>query len=302
MAGRAIAAGVLVLLTLTAAAHAQGPAPTPAPTADPQPWPYPPPDPKDWWEGKWPAAPEAADPLAGRRLARRERPAAIDNGVDATLYRLWGLPPLQWQALRGDEMILEVWTRPAQSVRQTVTRVTVRRDGRVFVQGRAGLACCEAGIARRVGFDAEAETGSAERFLALRGDPMWDSPREVMVAEAGGAADALCVDGVSYDLTLVVPGRARSLRRACDNAEIGQVAAAVEPALQAALGHEPRFDALFPRGADFADARRAYQGLIADGGGLKPAPASRAQAPGFAPEPDLYESDAAATPPADAAP
>jgi len=82
------------------------------------------------------------------------------NGVDPNLYRLWALPPLQWQALRGAEMILEVWTRHANSVRQTVARIVVRRDGKAFVQGRAGLACCEAGIARRVRFDAELPEGT----------------------------------------------------------------------------------------------------------------------------------------------
>ena len=47
--------------------------------------------------------------------------------------------------------MLEVWVRPALSVRQSVVRITVRRDGKAFVQARAGLAGCEAGIARRMG-------------------------------------------------------------------------------------------------------------------------------------------------------
>ena len=105
--------------------------------------------------------PEAADPLGGRRAFRGEQPAPIDNGVDPSTYRLWGLTPLQWQLVRGEEMILEVWVRPSLSVRQSVVRVIVRRDGKAFVQARAGLACCEAGISRRVGFDAELSAGAA---------------------------------------------------------------------------------------------------------------------------------------------
>ncbi|WP_236627746.1 hypothetical protein [Caulobacter sp. B11] len=62
--------------------------------------------------------------------------------VDPLLYRLWGLQPLQAQLVRRGELILEVWARPARGVRQAVVRVTVRRDGRAFVQARAGLGCC----------------------------------------------------------------------------------------------------------------------------------------------------------------
>jgi hypothetical protein len=286
---RRLAFIVLAFLTLAGSAQAQlfrrapqgpvaGPPPG-APPAEAEIWPFPPPDPKSWWDDKWPKRSEAADPLGGRKLGRGERQVPLDNGIDGSTYRLWGLMPLQWQLLRGDEMILEVWTRPARSVRQSVVRVTVRRDGKAFVQGRAGLACCEAGIARRIGFDAELPAGAAQPFLALRGHPMWAAPREVRVAEGGGAAEAVCVDGTSYDLTLVVPGRSRSLRRACDNAEIGQAADALEPALRAALGHDPRFDVLFPGGAGFAGARDAYQGLASEGGALKADPQARPQPP-----------------------
>ncbi|HEY8616969.1 MAG TPA: hypothetical protein VIL67_12095 [Phenylobacterium sp.] len=266
-------------------------APPPAnlPASEAEIWPFPPPDPNSWWTEKWPKPPEAADPLGGRRLGRSERTVAIDNGVDASTYRLWGLPPLQWQVLRGNEMILEVWVRPSQSVRQSVVRVTVRRDGESFVQARAGLACCEAGIIRRVGFDRELPDGSAAGFLALRSHAMWASPREVRVQEEG-ASEAVCVEGTSYDLTLVVPGRSVHLRRACDAAEIGQAADALEPVLRAALGHEPRFDVIFPRGADFSSARRMYEALIRDGGRLKPDPNARPQAPAFEPAPDVGET------------
>ncbi|MET0295539.1 MAG: hypothetical protein ABW042_11045 [Phenylobacterium sp.] len=242
----------------------------PAPAEPPQPWPYPPPDAEDWWKGEWPVRPEAADPLAGRKLGR-ERTAEIDNGIDANLYRAWALPPLQWQVLYGDEAILEAWIRPSGGVRQTVVRLIARRDGKAFVQVRAGLACCEAGIARRVVADAELPPGSADQILALRGHAMWSTPREVRVTEAGDTADALCVEGTSYDLTLLVRGRAASLRRACDRAEIGQVADALELAVRSALGKDTRIDVLFPKGADFSAERRAYAALLAEGGALQPA-------------------------------
>jgi hypothetical protein len=261
------------------------PPPADLPASEAAIWPFPPPDPQTWWDDKWPKPSEAADPLGGRRLGRGERTVATDNGVDASTYRLWGLPPLQWQVLRGQETILEMWVRPSQSVRQSVVRVTVRRDGKAFVQARAGLACCEAGITRRVGFDRELPEGAAAQFLALRAHPMWAAPREVRVQEEG-ASEAVCVEGTSYDLTLVVPGRSTALRRACDAAEIGQVADALEPILRAALGHEPRFDVIFPRGADFSSARRMYEALLRDGGSLKRDPNARPQAPGFEPAPE----------------
>ena len=270
----------VLLLILPPAALARPPAARAPPVAPEslQPWPYPEPDAKAWWDETWPGPADALDPLAGRRLGRGERPAPVDNGVEPTLYRLWGLQPLQSQVVHGGELVLEVWARPARGVRQSVIRVTVRRDNRAFVQARAGYACCEPQIARRVDVNAELPAGAAAAFLALREHPMWAAPREVRVDEGGGAAEAVCVDGTSYDLTLLVPGRARSLRRACDNAEIGQVADALEPAIRAALGHDTRFDVLFPN-PDFTAARRAYEGLAANGGALKPDPQSRPATP-----------------------
>ncbi|MDB5424610.1 MAG: hypothetical protein JWQ29_2026, partial [Phenylobacterium sp.] len=221
------------------------PPPADLPPAAAEIWPFPAPDPKTWWDEAWPRPPEAADPLGGRRRQLHgEQPIPVDNGIEPSTYRLWGLMPLQWQLVRGQEMALEIWIRPARTVRQSVVRVVVRRDGKAFVQARAGLACCEAGIARRMGFDAELPPGSAAAFQALRSQPLWSSPREVRVNEGGGAAGALCVDGTAYDLTLLVPGRSYSVRRACDNAEIGQAAEVLEPVLRAALGHDPRFDAI----------------------------------------------------------
>jgi hypothetical protein len=249
-------------------------------------WPYPAPDPRTWWDDKRLKPEEAADPLGGRRVRRGERLPQPDNGVEPAAYRLWGLMPLQWQLLRGDEMILEVWTRPTNSVRQTVTRVTVRADGAAFVQGRAGLACCEAGIGRRMGFDARLPAGSAARFTALRDLPLWRSPRDVRVAEAGGAADAVCVQGAAYDVTLATPGRTVTIRRACDPAEVGEAADVLEAALGAALGQDPRFDILFPGGANFANARSAYRELVESGGRLKQNPdARKGPPPGLEPAP-----------------
>jgi hypothetical protein len=273
----------LLLLTVPAAAQTPAPSPPPAGASPTDDWPWPAPDPKTWWEDEWPKPPEAADPLAGRRLSRGERLVAIDNGYDPLLYRLWRLMPLQTQVLRGGEMILEVAVRPASSTRQSLIRVTVRRDGKVFVQGRAGLGCCEPEIGRRVGFDVEAPEGLRARLLALREHPVWNAPRDVRVVESAGSADALCVEGASYDLTLMVPGRSRSVRRACDNAEVGEAAEVLEAAFAAALGHEPRFDVLYPGGADFSAQRRAYEELIAGGGQLKAAPNARAQPPAFEP-------------------
>jgi hypothetical protein len=266
-------------------------------------WPYPEPDPKTWWNDARPRIPEAADPLGGRRLPRGERLPVVANGVDASTYRLWGLTPLQWEVLYPGEMILEVWVRPATSVRQSVVRVVVRRDGRAFLEARAGLACCEADISRRLGFDVELAPGAAGPFLALRSHPMWEAPRLVRVRQSG-TAEGVCVNGVGYDLTLAVPGRTRSLHRACEDEEIGQVADALEPVLRAALGHDPRFDVLYPGGIDFHLDRQAYRDLIAGGGSLRADPNARPEPPGAepAPKPEAATPPAAAAAPGPAAP
>jgi len=265
------------------------PPPPGTPSAEAEIWPFPPPDPKDWWEEKRPLPSEAADPLGGRRLGYREKLVPLDNGVDPSTYRLWGLMPLQWQLLRGNEMILEAWVRPQASARQSVVRVTVRRDGKAFVQARAGLACCEAEIARRMGFDAELPPGAAAKFLALKASPIWDSPRDVQVRQGANYSESVCVSGASFDITLVVPGHSRSLRRACEPEAVGQVADPLELLIQSAIGHDGRFDAIYAGGGSFASERDAYRELIAGGGSLKPAARSRAQPPGVAPAPDEPE-------------
>lgn len=298
---------VLIAAGLAAPAEAQFPTrkpreigpPAGTPPFEAATWPFPAPDPKSWWDDKRPKSPEAADPLGGRRIRRGETLVQPDNGVTPSTYRLWGLMPLQWQLVRGDEMVLEVWTRPANSVRQSVMRVVVRGDGEAFIQGRAGLACCEAGIGRRIGFDEKLPAGSAARFLAFRALLLWASPRDVRVVEPD-AADALCLEGTSYDITLATPGRAVTLHRACDPAEVGEAADVLEAVLGAALGHDPRFDAIFPGGASFANARGAYRELIAGGGRLKVNPDARLPAPGSepAPLPELAPTPPVPAPPA----
>lgn len=249
----------------------------------------PPPDPALWWTEPWPKAPEAADPLGGRRAGRAERPAPVDNGVDPLLYRLWNLPPLQTQLVRRGEMVLEIWARPSRGVRQAVIRVTLRADGEAFVQGRAGLGCCEPRIARLVAFDEPLPTDRTAAFRALADHPMWSQPRLTEVEEGDGSASALCVDGVAWDLTLVTPGRSRTLHRACLDEEIGSAADALAPAVAAALGQDPRFDLVFPGGADFAAQKAAYAALLARGGRLRPARADRPQPPMVPVPPDMAE-------------
>lgn len=247
--------------------------------APPPPDPFPPPDPALWWSEAWPAAPEAADPLGGRRAGRNERSPVIDNGVDPLLYRLWSLPPLQTLLVRRGEMVLEVRARPTGSVRQAVIRIIVRGDGKAFVQGRAGVGCCEPRIGRLLAFDEPLAPDRIAAFRALVEHSMWSQPRQTELEEPDGSASALCVDGVAWDVTLVTPGRSRHLHRACLDEATGSVADALAPTVAAALGQDPRFDLLFPRGADFSRDKAAYAALLARGGRLKPARTDRPQPP-----------------------
>lgn len=263
----------------------QEPAPSPGPAAPV------PPDPAEWWSDKVPRPAPETDPLAGRRLGRNEQSVPIDNGVDPLLYRLWGLQPLQTQLVRRGELVLEAWARPARGVRQAVIRVTVRRDGRAFVQARAGLGCCTPEIGRRVDIDAELPGEQISALKALVDNPAWSQPRSVVVDYGGGAIEPLCIDGVSWDVSLLVPGQARHLRRACDDAEIGSIAPILSALVAAAAGRAPLFDAVLTRGGDFSRQRKAYDDLLAQGGRLKagtsnrPQPAAVPVAPDEAPEP-----------------
>lgn len=264
----------------------------------PQAPPAPPPDPAVWWAPEIPKPPPEQDPFQGRRLRKGEQLVPIDNGVDPLLYRLWGLQPLQSQLIKPGELVLEVWARPATGVRQAVVRVTVRRDGRAFVQARAGLGCCTPEIGRRVDIDAELATQQIPPLKALLGAPMWAQPRSVIVDYGGGAVDPVCLEGVSWDVTLLVPGQARHLRRACDDAEVGSIAPALAAALSAASGRDARFDAMFARGGDFSRQQQAYDSLIALGGRLKPGTGSRPQ-PAAVP---VTTDDTPETPPPTSAP
>ncbi|MBO9542945.1 hypothetical protein [Caulobacter sp.] len=252
---------------LALAAVQQGPPPAPLP------------DPATWWSPEVPRPPPELEPLYNRRLGRDERPIPIDNGVEPLLYRLWGLQPLQSQVVKRGELILEVWARPARGVRQAVVRVTLRRDGRAFVQARAGLGCCTPEIGRRVDINAELAEPQITPLKSLPADPAWGQPRSVIVDYSGGAVSALCVDGVSWDVTLLVPGQARHLRRACDDAEVGSIARILSAALGAAAGRDPRFDAVLPRGADFSRQDTAYQSLVQSGGRVIPGESNRPQPP-----------------------
>jgi hypothetical protein len=123
----------------------------PAPQAVPRRRPIPP----SGGRRKSPSRRPSRIPSRAGACARASTLVPIDNGVDPLLYRLWGLQPLQSQLIKRGELVLEVWARPATGVRQAVIRVTVRRDGRAFVQARAGLGCCTPEIGRRVDIDAE---------------------------------------------------------------------------------------------------------------------------------------------------
>jgi hypothetical protein len=285
MTGASVLAGLVVGLSLAGQ--------QPAPQATPPP----PPDPAVWWAPEIPKPPAEQDPFHGRRLRPGETLVPIDNGVDPLLYRLWGLQPLQSQLIKRGELVLEVWARPATGVRQAVIRVTVRRDGRAFVQARAGLGCCTPEIGRRVDIDAELAPQQTAPLKALVGDPLWSQPRSVVVDYGGGAVEPVCLEGVSWDVTLLLPGQARHLRRACDDSEVGSIAPALAAALSAASGRDARFDAMFARGADFSRQQRAYDALIASGGRLRPAANTRPQPPAVPPPPDEEPEPASAQPP-----
>lgn len=237
--------------------------------------------PADWWTAADPVD-ERLDPLGGRRAGRGQ--ALIAAPVEAAVYRLWGLMPLQTQVLRRGEAIYELWFRPTDASRQVVVRVVRRGDGRVFLQARAGRGCCAAGVSRRVDIDRELERGTAEPVLkALAAEPLWSAPEQVLVQEEG-AVSSVCVDGVSYDLTRAEPRRTTHLRRSCDPAEVGSVAPALRALFELARGYDGRFDAALPGDVTFAKEAREHAALLARGGGLRPrsARSTSAEAPAAA--------------------
>ena len=249
---------IVLLLAVASPAAAASPAPAPSP-----------PDPARWWSGPEPDVSEAQDPLAGRRAGREGfKPHPTLEATEASYHRLWALPPLQAQLVRRGESIIEIWVRPEGGQRQAVIRVTSRADGRGFLQARAGVACCRPEITRRVDVDIELEPGWAARLTKVAEDPAWGQLEDVVIDEGDDALEALCVGGVSYDLYRVTHETATHLRRDCGAPEEGSVAGVLEPVIGAALGRDPRFDLVFPRGADLSAQKAAYRALLAAGGRL----------------------------------
>lgn len=248
-----------------------------------------------WWTAPEPLN-ELIDPL-GRRRPGRGAPTQIAAPVDASVYRLWGLTPLQTQVLKNDETVFEIWVRPVNANRQAVVRVILRTDGRTFLQARAGRGCCAPGISRRVDIDRELPRESRGAFRTLRADAVWSQPRHVLLQEDGAVA-ALCVEGVAYDLVKVETRGTRQLRRSCDPAEVGSVANALRTVLGAATGFDPRFDAVFNEGVGFAKEEREYTALRARGGVLQARQGNTdtvAPEPEPEPEPDLEREPVDAT-------
>jgi hypothetical protein len=154
-------------------------------------------------------------------------------------------------------------------VRQAIIRITVRRDGRAFLQVRAGLGCCKPEIVKRIDINEELPAGSADAFAALAQLDVWNQPREVVLREAAaGAVEGVCVNGVAYDLTLVTASRDYHLRRNCDPVEVGSIAPVLQPMVAAVIGKNPYVDYLFPRGANYEADAAAYQSFIATQGRL----------------------------------
>ena len=274
---------IAAALMLIAAPPAAGQPPPGAPPAA-----VPAPDPNAWWSSRE-RIEERLDPLGDRRAGRNAPRVVVNNGVNPLLYRLWGLPPLQTMVLRDGEVVIEVWTRRPRSAREAISRITVRRDGAVFLQARAGLGCCTIEIGKRVDINEKLEADPAY-FRSLARDPVWNQPVDV-IAERPGVVAAVCVDGSAYDLTLLEYRRSRHLRRICESEAIGQVAPILSRILGAAMGKDPRFDVVFQGGVDFAFERGAYEALLAEGGQLR-APTtrpSRALTPPAAPQDDEVE-------------
>ncbi len=253
------------------------------------PVPPPPPDPAEWWTEAEPYE-DRLDPLGRRRAGRN--PPVIRAPVDASVYRLWGLMPLQTQIVHGGEAVMEAWVRPVNARRQAVVRVTLRRDGRAFVQARAGQGCCGAGIGRRVDADVELTDAQRAALRAIARDPAWRAPEHVLVQEEG-AVSSVCVDGTAYDLGKVEGRRAVHLRRSCDLAEIGSVASLLSGLIEVARGHDARLDVALGD-STFALERREYAAFTARGGTLTPVRGgslSTEAAPTAVETPELAEDD-----------
>lgn len=224
-------------------------------------------DPKAYWTGAN-RAPVRIDPLGDRRARKGQPTVTVANDTPPLLYRLWGLPPLQTMVLRPGEAVIEVWVRPTGASHEEIARLTLRSDGKVFIQARAGMGCCQPAIARRVDIDQVVE-GPDAPFRALPKSAVWSQPRDVEVVRPNVVAP-VCIKGAAYDLTLLEYDRSVHLRRICDSEAVGSVAPILTAVLGAAMGKDPRFDVLFRGGADFSFEKTIYDQLLAEGGQLKP--------------------------------
>jgi hypothetical protein len=175
--------------------------------------------------------------------------------------------------LRPGEAVFEVWVRPTGGSHEAIARLTVRRDNKVFIQARAGMGCCRPDIARRVDIDQLIKADAAP-LKALAKSPLWSQPREIEIARPNVAAP-ICVKGAGYDVTLLEYNRSVHLRRICDSEAVGSIAPVLQAVLGAAMGKDPRFDALFRGGADFAFEKGEFDTLVAEGGRLNPKPFKR---------------------------
>lgn len=210
----------------------------------------------------------AQDPFGARRSGRNETAPKTPGAPDPSYYRLWGLQPLQSQFLRAGEVVMEVWARPEGGSRQALVRVTLRSDRRAFVQARAGVPCCTPAILRRIEIDAELPVGSGEALNRIADDPFWSTLPDAVIEDGQGAVEMLCVGGVSYEFYLLQRDRYAHLRRDCGGAETGSAAEVLAGLIAPALGRDPRFDYLFPRGADFSREKQQHASMLAAGGRL----------------------------------
>jgi ketosteroid isomerase-like protein len=105
-------------------------------------------------------------------------------------------------------------------------------------------------------------------LLRLRDDPTWNQPRNVVVSEGEGVVSSVCVDGASYDLTLLDDRRAVHLRRSCDPSEIGSAASLIQAIVGAARGQDARFDAVFAE-QPLARYAQSYAQLLEVGGRIR---------------------------------
>lgn len=239
----------------------------PLPPKPPPPPGYVPPDPATWWKAEE-RVPVRIDPLGDRRARKNDPKVTVTNDTPPLLYRLWGLPPLQTMVLRPGEVVIEVWVRPSGAPQEAIARVTVRQDGNVFLQARAGVGCCRPEIGRRVDIDQKLD-GDGAVFKTLAKSALWNQPVNVTV-DVPGVAQAVCVKGAGYDLTLRDYQHSVHLRRYCDQEAVGSVAPVLQAVLGAAIGKDPRFDVLVRKGADFSLEQSIYNDMVAQGGKLTP--------------------------------